>query len=101
MGNTMSDSPHGKNPASAVHFTITGLEQVHASACAPATYFKMNSGSDAVFLDGLGRVASSGPSAVSKVSFDWSVDLRFSGEVGLCLAPGTGIKAKGATSLLS
>jgi hypothetical protein len=43
------------------------------------------SGSDAVFLDVAGAVTSNGPSAVSKVSFDWSFNLRFFGEVGLCL----------------
>ena len=75
---------------------------------APCTTFKLADfdktrpyrGSSAVFLDGLGRVVPSGPGAVSKMTFDWAFDLRFSGELGLCLADATTLKAKRATPTL-
>jgi hypothetical protein len=80
-----------------------------ATACTtPCTPFKLAdfdkthpySGSSALFLDGLGRVVPSGPSAVSKMTFNWSFDLRFFGEVGLCLAEGQTMTPKGATPML-
>ncbi len=51
------------------------------------------SGSDAVFLDRNAKVVPEGSSAaVSKIDFDWAFDLRFSGEVGLCLSSSAMLK---------
>jgi hypothetical protein len=58
-------------------------------------------GQGAVFLDGLGRVVDEGPTAVSKVTFDWSFNLQFFGEFGLCLADAAAIKAMDETPTLN
>jgi hypothetical protein len=68
------------------------LTQACVGACQPFKLADVDqtrtfSGHSAVFLDRRGKVVPEGPDAVSKVDFDWSFDLRFQGEIGLCIDP--------------
>jgi hypothetical protein len=70
----------------------TGPTQVNcAGACQPlklADFDKTKpySGSDVAFVDQAGHVVPNGSRAVSRIDFDWSLVLRFVGEIGLCLS---------------